>query len=199
MNILGALLVKISSGNAMSRAMMYVTKEESGVLISRSVLCDLGLISSSFPSGDGSTSSSYSKSTCNCPRRTATPPLPDKMPFPATDDNRARIEAWIRQYYASSAFNTCEHQPLQKLSGPPLDITFKEGAEPVAVHTPIPVAYHWKKQVKADLDRDVRLGVIEPVPTARRQRGVPGWWLLLNLTLASQGGLSTFKRSTRSP
>ena len=30
--------------------------------------------------------------------------------------------------------------------------------------TPIPVPYHCKAQVKADLDRDVRLGIIEPVP-----------------------------------
>ena len=171
MRILGALLVKITSRDKFSRAMMYVCEEDSGVLLSRSVLSDLGLINSSFPSLGASTNSAASKSTCNCPERAATPPLPDKLPYPATDENRARLEAWIKQYYASSAFNTCEHQPLQKLTGPPLDITFKEGAEPVAVHTPIAVAYHWKKEVKENLDRDVRLGVIEQVPA-----GTPTTW-----------------------
>ena len=37
-------------------------------------------------------------------------------------------------------------------------------AEPVAHHTPIPVPIYWRDSVKAGLDQDVRLGVIEPVP-----------------------------------
>ena len=35
---------------------------------------------------------------------------------------------------------------------------------PKAHHTPIPVPLHWQEEVKAGLDQDVRLGVIEPVP-----------------------------------
>ena len=37
-------------------------------------------------------------------------------------------------------------------------------AEPVAYHTPMPVPLHWQEEVKAGLDRDVRLGVLEEVP-----------------------------------
>ena len=37
-------------------------------------------------------------------------------------------------------------------------------AKPVAYHTPVPVPIHWRDAVKAGLDQDVRLGVIEPVP-----------------------------------
>ena len=37
-------------------------------------------------------------------------------------------------------------------------------AAPVAHHAPVPVPAHWQEEVKAGLDRDVRLGVIEPVP-----------------------------------
>ena len=44
-----------------------------------------------------------------------------------------------------------------------LDIEFIPGAKPTAVHTPISVPHHWKKRVKEDLDRDVALGIIEPV------------------------------------
>ena len=76
MRILGALLVKITSRDKFSRAMMYVCEEDSGVLLSRSVLSDLGLIDSSFPSRGASMNSAASKSTCNCPERAATPPLP---------------------------------------------------------------------------------------------------------------------------
>ena len=52
-----------------------------------------------------------------------------------------------------------------------MDITFIPGTKPSAVHTPIPVPHHWKKRVKEDIDRDVALGIIEPVPV-----GTPTTW-----------------------
>ena len=57
------------------------------------------------------------------------------------------------------------------MSGKPLDITFKLDAVPSVVHCPIAVPHHWKRAVKADLDRDVALGIIEPV-----LRGTPTVW-----------------------
>ncbi len=44
-------------------------------------------------------------------------------------------------------------------------------ATPTAHHTPIPVPLHWQDEVKAGLDRDVRLGVLEQVPI-----GAPVTW-----------------------
>ena len=40
----------------------------------------------------------------------------------------------------------------------------KADATPTAYHSPIPVPLHWQDAVEAGLDRDVRLGVLEPVP-----------------------------------
>ena len=37
-------------------------------------------------------------------------------------------------------------------------------ADPVAVHTPIPVPIHWRDAVKAGIDQDIKLGVLEAVP-----------------------------------
>lgn len=37
-------------------------------------------------------------------------------------------------------------------------------AKPVALHSSVPVPIHWQEEIKARLDQDVRLGVIEPVP-----------------------------------
>ena len=42
---------------------------------------------------------------------------------------------------------------------------------PTAHHSTIPVPLHWQDDVKAGLDRDVRLGVLEPVPN-----GEPVTW-----------------------
>ena len=41
----------------------------------------------------------------------------------------------------------------------------------VAVHKPIPIPHHWQAQLKDDLERDVKLGILEKVPM-----GVPTTW-----------------------
>ena len=57
------------------------------------------------------------------------------------------------------------------MSGPPLHLMLDEDVTPVACHTPIPVAIHWQDEVKAGLDQDIRLGVLEEVPI-----GTPVTW-----------------------
>ena len=70
-----------------------------------------------------------------------------------------------RRYDSSCwTFNTCEHQPLPMMSGTPLKQIIDPEATPFAYHTPIPLPLHWRADVKAGLDRNVLLGVIEPVP-----------------------------------
>ncbi|CAC5407544.1 unnamed protein product [Mytilus coruscus] len=74
-------------------------------------------------------------------------------------------------YYKSSTFNTCDHQPLPLMDGPPIRLMVGSDAEPVDHHTPVPVPIHWKEEVKAGLGQDVRLGVLEPIPV-----GEPVTW-----------------------
>lgn len=63
------------------------------------------------------------------------------------------------------------HKPLQTMRGKPLNMTFIPGSTPTTFHTPIPVPHHWKKKVKQDLNQDVSLGIIKPVPV-----GTPTTW-----------------------
>ena len=44
-----------------------------------------------------------------------------------------------------------------------MPIPVRRDAKPVAVHTPAPVPLHGEEKVKRDLERDVSLGVKEPV------------------------------------
>lgn len=53
----------------------------------------------------------------------------------------------------------------------PMRLMVDPSAEPVAHHTPIPVPLHRQEDVKAGLDQDVSLGVLEPVPV-----GEPVTW-----------------------
>ena len=49
---------------------------------------------------------------CDCLPRTATPGMPTELPFEPVEENVPRLEQWIKDYWAGSAFNTCPHQPL---------------------------------------------------------------------------------------
>ena len=69
------------------------------------------------------------------------------------------------------------------MSGPPLKLMIDPEATPFAYHSPIPVPLHWRADVKAGLDRDVLLGVIEPVPV-----GKPVTWCHRMVVCAKKDG-----------
>ena len=128
------------------------------------------------PDTTASASSSGESSTsrldeCKCPERSLPPPIPTVIPFPAISANINNLKQWLLNYYAASTFNTCPHNQLPLMTGPPLALMVDPEATPVAIHSPIPVPIHWQDEVKAGLDRDVSLGVIEPVPV-----GEPVTW-----------------------
>ena len=153
----------------MTTELLYMCDKVSGVYLSQSALKKLGVIQETFPettyvASTESTENSTPKANpklapCGCPSRTIFPPKPTKMPFPATSDHRIDFEKWIKEYYSISAFNVCPHQKLQFMTGEELKITFKPDIALYAIHN------HWKeKKVKAQLDADVALGIIEPIP-----------------------------------
>ena len=57
----------------------------------------------------------------------------------------------------------CTRQSLPSMRGEPKPIITEKDAKPVAFPTPIKVPLHWSDQVKKDLDRDIPLGIREPV------------------------------------
>ncbi len=174
--MLGALFLEISSSGRHTKQIVYIASEARSLILSEKALLDLGVIPKNFPSAgmfdntqcaDVNVKTVDLKAKCGCKVRTEVPPLPTAIPFEPIKSNLLRFEKWfVDVYYASSAFNVCEHQELPCITGPELVIKHKGGVEPepVAVHSPIPVPHHFKKKVKEDLDRDCKMGVIEPVP-----------------------------------
>ena len=149
-----------------TRQVVYVSGDTSGFYLSESALKDLELIPHNFQTYKIDASALVNgKALCGCPRRTTVPDKPANIPFSPIASNRDHLELWLREHFKSNAFNTCPQQPLQMMAVRPLDITLTQGAKPSAVHTPILVRNHWKKRVKQDLDRDIALGIIEPVST----------------------------------
>ncbi|CAC5412152.1 unnamed protein product [Mytilus coruscus] len=175
--ILGATILRISGKDDQGRhvemkQMTYVTDNSDKLFISREACIALRMISDSFTTiGDETQHTLGTKNpqnipnkigrvnglanTCNCPKRKLPPAMPTKLPYPASEANLTKMKQFLMDYYKSSTFNTCDHQPLQ--------LTVDPDAEPFAHHTPVPVPIHWKEEVKTGLDQDIRLGVLEPV------------------------------------
>lgn len=114
--------------------------------------------------GDHETHDGSHVAQCSCPLRTAPPPRPVTLPFPCTSLSIGRMKEWLLHRYASSTFNTCPHQALPCMEGPPIEIHVDPGATPKACHTAANVPLHWQRKVYDDLLRDEALGVIERVP-----------------------------------
>ncbi|MCG8044423.1 MAG: reverse transcriptase family protein, partial [Candidatus Thiodiazotropha endolucinida] len=173
--ILGAILLGISStdntGHTVeTRQMTYVTDSTDKLFLSREACVALGIISESFPqvhainTYNTANVHDHIAAPCGCPVRRPPPPLPSDLPFPASDTNRGKLQEYLLDYYKSSTFNTCDHQQLPLMDCPPMKLMVDPNAKPVAHHTPVPVPLHWREDVKAGLDQDVRLGVLEQVP-----------------------------------
>ena len=197
--ILGAIPLTLTcydtSGNPVqTKQLTYVTDSTDKLFLSKEACIDLGFISDKFPT-TGNDSCNATRQTndetkqrsldndCKCPRRQLPPAPPTSLPFPATEENREKLEKFLLDYYKASTFNTCSHQPLPLMEGPPLHLMIDPTAEPVAYHTPIPVPLHWQQQVKEGLDQDVRLGVLEEVPI-----GEPVTWCHRMVVCAKKNG-----------
>ena len=180
--IIGAALtrIKLTQADRETRQMVYFSPIATKLYLSLSTCSDLGLIGSSFPTTPTlqdrqvvevikhrpatpnarppqTTPTPSSPRPCNCPDRAPPPTAPTELPFPATEENRGKIEKYLLELYAASAFNICEHQPLPMMAGPPLALSIDPTAIPKPCHTPISVPVHWQEEVKRGLDRDVRL------------------------------------------
>ena len=205
--ILGATILRITgkdeSGRRVeTRQMTYVTDNSDKLFISREACIALGIISDSFPTvgeindihqntvaatlqtdTNVSDTNQQQKSVCDCPTRQVPPQPPRKLPFAPTESNRIKLREFLIDHYRSSTFNTCDHQPLPLMTGPPMHLMVDPDATPVAHHTPVPVPLHWQDEVKAGLDQDVRLGVLEPVPI-----GEPVTWCHRMVVCAKKNG-----------
>ena len=195
-NIIGALPLRISgqspSGSILTtRQLVYFTDRSNRLFLSKQACLALGIISVNFPTigealGTQDTSTSPVSSMfkeCQCPPREQPPPPPTSLPFQPTEENIDKLQNWLLNHYKSSTFNTCEHQPLPMMHGPPLSLMIDPAAKPVAKHKPIPIPIHWQEDVFAGLDQDCRLGVIEPVPV-----GTPVTWCHRMIIIPKKSG-----------
>lgn len=205
LQVIGSLKLAIRYRDRTTRQMVYVSNAVKGLFLSETALKELNIVHAEFPEvlppscSEASTTlhqahpvppstnrhdcQTSEDADCRCIPRAPPPDRPTVLPFNPSVENVPALEKWLLKNFESSAFNTCTHQPLQTMTGAPVTIQFKKEASPSAVHTPIPVPHHWKAEVKAGLDRDVRLGIIEPVP-----QGTPTEWCSRMVVVPKKNG-----------
>ena len=108
------------------------------------------------------------------PRRSATTSVPSRHRYQllyilhVIEGNWAALYTWIQNRYPSSTFNTCECLSLPLSEGEPYKLHVDPEARPTAVHKPNPAHLHCQHEVKASIDRDVKLGILEVVPVGEQ-------------------------------
>ena len=68
--------------------------------------------------------------------------MPEELLYIPTEAKPEKLRQWLPEYYASNTFNTCEHQSLPMIDGPPLIIIVNPDATPYAVFTLLPIPAH---------------------------------------------------------
>lgn len=188
--------------------MVYISKQAQGFFLSLENMMDLGIVPKDFPAikpaniinqdvdpTNAVVEDHIPEKPCSCPTHTSVPEMPKELPFECIPEKNTKMRKWLLDFFASSTFNTCPHQRLPQMDGPPVEIHLKANAVPKAVHTPASVPIHWQDQVHKDLFRDEALGVIKKVPY-----GEPVTWchrMVVPISMmAHQGELWTCPRST---
>lgn len=198
LDIIGSAMLRIEVGGKVTRQMVHISRRTRGLYLSNTALKDLGLIKQNFPepttTAFAATASVFEESchadclgdgqTTPCLKRTATPDRPTTIPFPPTKENKKNLENYLLDVFASSGFNTCTYQTLQGMTGVPMKIVKKtKASQSSPAYRPIPVPFHFKELVKKDLDRDVRMGVLEKVP----QGDISEWCSRMVITPKANG------------
>ena len=148
LGVIGAVIMEfycteVDNKSYTTKQLCYICEKLDGVYLRRQELTDLWCISPQFPV-PLSTPPLHSKAVCttdnseqcSCPTRPDhPPPLPTEVP-PSIDISEAgsvdKLKEWILNYYESTAFNTCKHQPLHYMTGSPLQLHVDPQATPVA-------------------------------------------------------------------
>ena len=165
----GRIEVEFRIGDRSTHQTLYICDRIDRVYFSREGCTEVGILHPSFPYPmDHKRQLSEEIAELNDDTSNSSSIRSQTLPFPATESNVDKLKQHLIKRF-SAVFT--RSTPFRQMNCKPAHIHLKEDAVPYAVHTPIPVPLHWKEQAKADLDRDVANGILEPVPV-----GDPAIW-----------------------
>ena len=179
LSCIGWLPAQFRIGSNTTRQPLYICQKIDRIYFSRRGCTEVNILPASFPypmnSAESGQPSIGEIATETLPAR------PAKIPYPPTDDNVGKLKNYIIEKFEKSVFTRTT--PFREMNCKPAHIHLKTEAVPFATHVPIPTPIHWKEQIKADLDRDVKDGIIEKVPV-----GEPVQWCSPMVVTAKKDG-----------
>ena len=178
---LGSHRCLISLGGLVAEQDVYFIPSAKSLFLSLSACKELGLVPASFPHHSQPAVQALVAESA-VPELDQSPVRPETIPFPPHEEHVGRLEEWLLQHFSATAFNTTRN-PLPVMKGEPHHIHLSPNAVPYACHTPASVPKHWESEVKAQLEEDIRRGVIEPVPA-----GEPTEWCARMVVVAKKSG-----------
>ena len=178
---LGSAPCSIALGNHTTEQDIYFLQSAGSLFLSLEACRELRLVPQNFPHHLPETTPTLAAVEAGHGLHEP-PPKPTSPPFPLLEEHVGQLERWLLHHFSSTTFNTAR-SPLPVMDGKPHHIHLDPRATPHACHTPAPVPRHWGDAVKAQLDEDVRRGVIEPVPA-----GEPTEWCARMVVVAKKSG-----------
>ena len=187
----GWLLITFWIWKNTTKQPVYICDKVDRVCFGKNGCVDVNILSQVFPFPMNSSSQtipsvatinqSVSKDTTSQVTRACPRPRLEKLPYPLLEENIPKLKQYFRDKFRDTAFNRT--WPFPAMPMPPAHIHLNENAKSYAHHTPIPIPFHWKKEVKESLDRNVERGIIAPVPI-----GTPVEWCSPMVVIAKKNG-----------
>ena len=185
---MGATVCSFGAGGKATSQPVYIVNSAKILYLSFDVCKGLGLLPQDFPhqavaaSAMNEETITGSEQPGGTPTGDGIPATPSTIPFAPLEENVCKLEEWLIRHFSSSTFNTAK-SPLPVMAGPPHHIHLLPDARPHACHVPASVPKHWENEVKAQLEEDVKRGVVEPVPT-----GEPTQWCARMVVVGKKNG-----------
>lgn len=176
----GWLPIIFSIGKLSTKQPLYNSEKADRIYLSRQGCTALQILPSSFPYPMPEHQVNLIEATpSETPRKI--PPKPEQIPYPPLKENTEKLKQYLIDSFKDTLFN--KSIPFPAMETKPVHIYLKPDAVPHAQQVPIPVPFHWKDQVKKDLDADVEREIIKPVPI-----GNPVQWCSKMIVTAKKNG-----------
>ena len=163
---IGTIDVHIHVANRSTKETVLICKRQQGFLLAWYVCRDLGIIPNDYPKQV--CAMKHICSQLSRPKNVTehtTPPKSSRAKHTPlntmdTSDRRSHTRKELLEEF-NDVFNTSDE--LKTMTGEPMKIHLKENVETFAISTTLSIPFAWRDEVKENLDRMTRQGIVKPL------------------------------------
>lgn len=161
---MGSTTCSFSVNGTFTTPPIYVVRSAKSLYLSFDACKGLGLIPPCFPYQTRSIAAAVTThQEQGSLGSNSAPCSPNAIPFAPLKENVERLDEWLLRHFSLSTFNA-KKSPLLVMAEAPHCIHLTHDARRYACPVPASVPKDWEAEFKAQLDEDLRRGVVERVP-----------------------------------